>query len=129
MILDEAGAATLKKHRQIAVSVIRVANPVDGVAWIGGCKRVHAGVLDGYRSVWAAFPIGCVIGWLHVDRDYPIICAAKLIHDAIIQPVCQIGVAGSLLFKVGAIAVCGIIQSNMAVIISDAQSEKLLPTS
>ena len=129
MIPDEAGAATLKKHRQIAVSVIRVANPVDGMTWIAGRKRVHAGVLDGYRTVRAALPIGCVIGWLHMNRNYPIICAAKLIHDAIIQPVCQIGVVWNLLFKVGATAVCGIIQLNEPVIISDAQSEKLLPTS
>ena len=63
-----------------------------------------------------------------MNRYYPIVCAAKLIHDAIIQPVCQIVVAWSLLFKVGARAVCGIIKSNETVIISDAQSKKLRPT-
>ena len=128
MIPDEAGASALKKHRKIAVSVVRVVNPVDGVTGIAGCKCVHAGVLHSYRTVNVALPIGCVIGWLHVDSNYPIICATKLIHDAIIQPVCQICVEGGLLFKVGASAGCGIIQSNEPVIISDAQSKKLLPT-
>ena len=119
MIPDEAGASALKKHSQFAGGVVRVVNPVNGVIWITGCKRVHAGVLDGFAIVGGVRPIGCVIGWLHVDRDYPIISATKLIHDAVIQPVCQIGVAGSLLFKVGGIAVCGIIQLNAPVRISE----------